>query len=561
MNLANAIELQSGGPGSGRKPGYAKGLNKWKSREEELKRAAKDPKQIKLPLKAGGPGSGRHPGYGKLLPNKGRILTLTKPLSLQHRSDHNIKGPVKVSHSERLIPKSFSLGHPNDWGFMGNVVTKFGIAPGAKILEIDGKQLDHWGTKDSTYLEMGKEIRDVAKQNNVDVVKVRTPDGWDYSVINLRVITKDIKSAQEENVEMEGFPQSPGTNKSIKQVGTQFCVTSDGVDKNLGCWPSMKKANAVKDGKSFIEPDLDDPGDVDAGGFTSTGWSYGKKTTPVGYVAPRSTAGFPTGKLSKVGLSKGRMPKAPAARAPSMGTGHHLPNQSMTHGTGSGHRFPNPSMHVKLTAGGPGSGRHPYAVLIYRSGKHSVMLRDLDKDKAKEEMKDRQTGERETRKYDKTPSGTAKFRILEHSPGENPNDIAKRADDKWGLFRKEVKSFADMGEPMAGALQHAHLDSNLFFHPPSLKKPDHIPVDDPKETNNRFLDVTKRKERQKDRMKILKRGVPGGNPPLIPARTTLIAPHTAGYQPGMFSSSVKVKPRKNLDDAKMRTSYARRGCI
>lgn len=47
--------IHSGGPGSGRKP---QGLNKWKSRDEELKDAADDPKQLKLPLKGAAPGTG-----------------------------------------------------------------------------------------------------------------------------------------------------------------------------------------------------------------------------------------------------------------------------------------------------------------------------------------------------------------------------------------------------------------------------------------------------------------------------------------------------------------------
>lgn len=243
-----------------------------------------------------------------------------------------------------------------------------------------------------------------------------------------------LKAAQEEDTdEMEGIPNTPGTNKSITQVGTQFCVTSDGIDKNLGCWPSKRKASDVAQGKSFIESDLDDPGDVDAG------------------------------------IPKIKIPSIPSVHIKNRNIKplSHKPNPSMKDGVGVKHNFPNPSM--------------------------------------------------------------------------------------------PIRAFADMGEPMAGALQHAHMDVNQFFHPPSLRNPDRIPVDDPKETNNRFLDVTKRKERQKDRMKILKRGAPGGTPPEIPARTTLVAPHTAAYQPGMFAS--KIKPRKNLNEAVTRVSYVNRGRI
>ena len=116
-------------------------------------------------------------------------------------------------------------------------------------------------------------------------------------------------------------------------------------------------------------------------------------------------------------------------------------------------------------------------------------------------------------------------------------------DDLKGSKKKikKVKSYADYGEPMAGSMGHAHMDTNLWFTPPSLAKRgkgNHIPTDDPGEKDNKFLDVTKRnsKDTHKERMKLLKRSAPGGLPAQIPARTTLIAPHTASYQPGMFAA-------------------------
>jgi len=218
--------LKAGGQGSGRKPSVAKGLNKWKPMAEEIKRARKDPKQMKLPLKAG-----------------------------------------------------------------------------------------------------------------------------------------------LEDVEMEGPIAKRGT--SIAKVGTQFCVRTNGVDKNLGCYPSKEQANAVKQGKSFIEP--------------------------------------------------------------------LLPKQ---------------------------------------------------------------------------------------------------------LQNKKVNAYADYGEPMAGAMQHAHIDPKVWFKPPSKKNHEPVPTDDVGETNDKYLDVTKRKQAHKDRMKLLKRSTPGGSPPLIPARTTLLTPHSAVYVPGAtFASAIKRKRR------------------
>jgi hypothetical protein len=41
-----------------------------------------------------------------------------------------------------------------------------------------------------------------------------------------------------------------------------------------------------------------------------------------------------------------------------------------------------------------------------------------------------------------------------------------------------------------------HMEGFPAFHPPSLKNPQHIPADQPGETDDRFLDVTKRKSRE-----------------------------------------------------------------
>ena len=128
------------------------------------------------------------------------------------------------------------------------------------------------------------------------------------------------------------------------------------------------------------------------------------------------------------------------------------------------------------------------------------------------------------------------------------------------MFAKgeKLKAFGDMGEPMAGSMGHAHIEPELWFHPPSEKRPRRIPVDEPTEKDDRFLDVTKRKQAKKDKMARLKRSTPGGLPALIPAHTTLVAPHTASYLPGMFSSAIKVARTK---DKRMRVSFDRQGCI
>lgn len=289
--------------------------------------------------------------------------------------------------------------------------------------------------------------------------------------------------AGEQNVEREGGPirTSVTGTKRIVKVGTQFCVQSDGVDKNLGCWPSKEQAEAVMAGKSFIEPLMKAAqwkhpsehkkyGDITHASYIDSRWSIDHETgdvfpprdprvekerkfhrkkiekankTFVGGVVEAAGIGFSGPPVSR-GVKIGHMLKEKKTKVGVKKVGHQLTSPSMNKGVGRNHRLPNPS---------------------------------------------------------------------------------------FGL-----KSYADMGEPMAGALQHAHLDTNLWFHPPSLKNPDRIPTDDPKEKNDRFGDVTKRNQAHKDRMKLLKRSAPGGNPPLIPVRTTLLSPHQAAYMPGMMSS-------------------------
>lgn len=132
----------------------------------------------------------------------------------------------------------------------------------------------------------------------------------------------------------------------------------------------------------------------------------------------------------------------------------------------------------------------------------------------------------------------------------------------------QLQGFADMGEPMTGAMGHAHIDPVTWFRPPSLTKREkgdegRVPTDDPRETNDKFGDVTKRnsKDTIEQKYKLLKRSAPAGLPAQIPARTTALEPHQAFYMPlsQIFSSRVKT-PRKLLKGSNF-TSFTRRGCI
>ncbi len=467
-----------------------------------------------------------------------------------------------------------------------------------------------------------------------------------------------LKSA-EESVEMESRPirPIPGKKRIVKQ-GTQFCVESDGVDKNFGCYPDKQQARDVAQGKSFIEHNMNfakwkhptahgkygdithyaykqirwsvdpDTGEVIApedpkmeeerkvwrdrvkklsktfvGGIAAasnmpmTGWQYGKRTLPVGYIPTKTLSGFPSGK----GGGRGGLPQTPHHGTPSpkpKPAGHHMTNPSMHKGTGVKHKFANPSMHKGigvghrmpnhsfkapkapkmptmpyfkgLRAGGPGSGRHksPKALLKehdsfinhdmrYNSEnnlRHDGVLYQWQKEKISSLLDNVRLT------VNKTTGGSQRSELLskvkraeEHltdahnsafkqdylsATNSQESAIMRLHQAINSMLKEDLAAYADYGEPMAGALQHAHLDTNLWFHPPSLKNADKIPTDDPKEKDNKFMDVTKRKEAHKDRMKLLKRSSPGGLPALIPAHTTLLSPHQAAYTPGMFSAAL-----------------------
>lgn len=130
------------------------------------------------------------------------------------------------------------------------------------------------------------------------------------------------------------------------------------------------------------------------------------------------------------------------------------------------------------------------------------------------------------------------------------------------------KTLAGESDSQMGAFGHGHIDPLVWFHPPSLTKripneETRIPTDDVREKNNKFGDVTKResKDTQRQRADLLKRKTPGGSPPYIPVRTTLVSPHSAVYMPGMESAAENRRNKRVRSGKGMFTSYSRRGCI
>lgn len=138
-------------------------------------------------------------------------------------------------------------------------------------------------------------------------------------------------------------------------------------------------------------------------------------------------------------------------------------------------------------------------------------------------------------------------------------------------FDPNAKRVNALGEPDIPSFSYGHMDVQQTFHPPSLRNPQRVPTDDLMEKDDRFLDVTKRKQRQKDRMNILKRSVPGGAPPLIPVRTTLVAPHMATVGPLTFAGLCNLnkpkpkvqrviqRPAKVIGAKRSFVPYSRRG--
>lgn len=278
--------------------------------------------------------------------------------------------------------------------------------------------------------------------------------------------------------------------------------------------------------------------------FGRSGWDYGVK--PAGSIRPRVLKGFPK----------------------SQGVGHHLTSPSMTQGKGVGHRLPNPS----FTAGGPGSGRKklkstdeispkklgnirsdPRQKSIFGPGHTKELQKTYGKIKSAEELIENESGPIARKKGKSIEQVGTQFCVrgdtIDVNLGCYPSKAkANLVKNGRSFIENDIESYADYGEPMAGSMGHAHMDTRLWFTPPSLEKRgkgNHIPADNPGEKNDKFLDVTKRKSKDtKDqRMKLLKRGGPGGLPPNIPVHTTGIAPHTASYLPGMFSSAMRRKRR------------------
>lgn len=149
--------------------------------------------------------------------------------------------------------------------------------------------------------------------------------------------------------------------------------------------------------------------------------------------------------------------------------------------------------------------------------------------------------------YTKKPIDSSKLEMLSE-------------DGKWyplkNFFEKDLEADAG-GEPDVGNYSHSHMEPGVFiYQPPSLRNKRRVPTDDPMEKDDKYLDVTKRKAKdtQRQRDELLKHDAPAGNPPLIPARTTLLAPHMGIYQP-LLASRVIQRPARVIGAKATKISY------
>lgn len=113
------------------------------------------------------------------------------------------------------------------------------------------------------------------------------------------------------------------------------------------------------------------------------------------------------------------------------------------------------------------------------------------------------------------------------------NDTKRLYVDMWFVEPSErERKFGDMeadaGEPQVYPGGYAHMEPRPSFHPPSLRNPKRVPVDDPVETDDSFGDVSKRKERGTRGLKNRLGGRPGSDAKYLGIRTTQVSGFPSG---------------------------------
>lgn len=329
--------------------------------------------------------------------------------------------------------------------------------------------------------------------------------------------------ANQDNPESESGPITRQLGKKITKEGTQYCVYGD--KDPLGCYPSKEKAMTVARGGSFITPDI--PVGVTAAHFMKD-TKQAKPSTPNKFLKRKVKAGS-----------------------------WEDPNKYGKHADITHHAYKtvkwtvDDADHTLLIPGNIKGERirKKHRKLMQEANKHMVggvvRAAGIKLPKVSSPGKVGMPSTPNTHAVHKMPKGVGHVRP---NPSMHKGVGVGHRLPNPSFEATKIKADGNFGEPMAGNMSHAHLDTNMWFTPPSLAKRgkgNHTPTDDPGEKGNKFLDVTKRnsKDTNTQRMKLLKRSGPGGLPPQLPAHTTLIAPHTATYLSGTFASSMRRKRR------------------
>jgi len=409
-----------------------------------------------------------------------------------------------------------------------------------------------------------------------DAMYVRKLDSGNYK-------SKYISSS----IENEGIPEEAGrgNDKWIVKEGTQFCIRSNGVDKNFGCWPSREKAEAVMRGESFITPDL--PKNLLAGKVIKQSPAEFRKSERRAGIKPYVDAGGPgSGRKSSIakGLNQWKSRDQEikqAAKDPKQITlfsddnntrdAKMFRNLTKIYGEDKATQMMKDMYEAKVKRlkafSPPGIKFHipsPFKVPTQHGTKPApASMNHVGNVGHKKPNMPMKNGKGSGHRFSnpafmaeglKTPDSVvtnAREKMVwtvdqttgQMQPPGAVKDHGRKFPDEKKIQKAKKSINADFGEPNAGAYQHAHIDPMMWFHPPSLDKNkpgkvNYTPTDDPMEKDNKYLDVTKRnsKDTKDQRMKLLKRAQPAG--PAIPVRTTLVSPTLNSYLP-MSASAIR----------------------
>lgn len=167
-----------------------------------------------------------------------------------------------------------------------------------------------------------------------------------------------------------------------------------------------------------------------------------------------------------------------------------------------------------MQAGGPGSGRHP-------STMHEALTMNGWKRAHTGQGGNTYTHPKIKGNVLMKEGGAWKHSKFDSSKGPGNITVGRgKGVDSLNTHLSGIKAFAlSTGDQVV-----SYMDVRPTFHPPSLKNPQRVPSDQPGETDDRFLDVTKRKSKETERRRRQLTKNSRGQP--VSVRTTLVEPGT-----------------------------------